>query len=99
LIISTKLYQQLFINLIKIINVFEEIEIKHIHPELGVGLQNIRAAWLLTSVPVKLTTSLHRGNLIYRWPGTGKRISYQTLKKGLIKKKIIIQIPFELLPF
>lgn len=78
---------------------FEEIEIKHIHPELGVGLQNIRAAWLLTSVPVKLTTSLHRGNLIYRWPVTGKRISYQTLKKGLIKKKIIIQIPFELLPF
>jgi hypothetical protein len=63
-------------------------------------LQDVRNAWLLSEKPVKLSTSFHRGSLIYRLPGTsGKRISYRTLKKGLIKKKIVINQPVYLLPF
>jgi len=33
--------------------------------------------------PVELKTVIHQGNLYYRIPSSGKRISYRTLKKGL----------------
>jgi hypothetical protein len=78
---------------------FEDLTINYVHPGLGIGLQNIRNAWLLENKPVKLTTTLHRGSLIYRIPGSAKRISYRTLKKGLIKKQLIIRQPLQLLPF
>ncbi|MEO6330310.1 MAG: hypothetical protein ABIO55_15355 [Ginsengibacter sp.] len=77
----------------------EEIIITHFHPLLNIGLQDIRSVWLLTNTPVKLTTTLHRGNLVFRIPVSGKRISYRSLKKGLVKKKIVIRQHVELLPF
>jgi hypothetical protein len=79
--------------------VFEEVVIKYFHPVYNIGLQDIRNAWLLEKEPVKLKTTIYRGNLIFRFPVSGKRISYASLKKGLIKKKIILRLPFPLLPF
>ena len=78
---------------------FEDIVIKYINPELQIGIQDIRNVWLLNSKPLKLKTTLHRGNLVFRIPGTRKRISYKMLKSGLIKKQIIIKQPIYLLPF
>ncbi len=78
---------------------FEEITIRYFHPVLKIGMQDIRNLWLLEPVPVKLINSLHQGNLVYRIPRSGKRISYKTLKKGLIRKTIILRFPVELLPF
>ena len=77
------------------------IEIKYFHPELNIGLENIRSAWLLADInnPIELKTIIHQGLLSYRLPDSGRRISYRTLKKGLIKKKIIIRLPLNLLPF
>ena len=77
------------------------IEIKYFHPQLMIGLENIKGAWLLFDIknPVELKTIMHQGNLYYRMPNTGKRISYRTLKKGLVKKKITIRLPVQLLPF
>jgi hypothetical protein len=49
--------------------------------------------------PVKLKTIIYQGLLTYRLPVSGKRISYRTLKKGLIKKKIILQQSLYILPF
>ena len=77
----------------------EEVVIRYFHPAYNIGLQDIRNAWLLNKPPVKLTTTIYRGNLIFRMPGSGKRISYRTLKKGLIKKTIVLRFPIELLPF
>jgi hypothetical protein len=79
--------------------VFKDITINYFHPVLNLGMQDIRNVWLLVGKPVKLQAGLHRGNLVFRFPGSGKRISYKTLKKGLIKKTIIIRQPIELLPF
>jgi hypothetical protein len=62
-------------------------------------MQDIRQVWLIGNEPVKLITTLHQGNLVYRIPGTRKRISYRTLKKGLIKKTIILKLAFNILPF
>ncbi len=78
---------------------FEEIKIKYMHPGLNLGMQDIRNVWLLTNVPEKLSTSIHQGNLIFRFPLSGKRISYKTLKKGLIRKQIVIRKTCQLLPF
>ena len=78
---------------------FEEVIIKYFHPFYNIGLVDIRNAWLLNKPPVKLKTTIYRGNLIFRIPGSGNRISYQTLKKGLVKKTIVIRQHIELLPF
>lgn len=78
---------------------YQEIFIRYVHPELNIGVEDTRNIWLLGQHPVKLPVSLHRGSLSYRLPGSGKRISYRMLKKGLIKKQIIIRLPIQLLPF
>jgi len=77
------------------------IEIKYFHPQLMIGLENIKEAWLISDLknPVELTTIIHQGNLYYRIPNSGKRISYRILKKVLISKKIVIRLPMQLLPF
>ena len=78
---------------------YEEIQVKYVHPALQLGVEQIRNVWLLAAEPVKLTTCIHRGTLAFRLPVSGKRISYKTLKKGLIRKQLIIRRPYELLPF
>lgn len=78
---------------------FREIKIKYVSPSLNLGMEDIKNVWILSPVPVKLAATVHQGNLMYRWPGTGKRISYQTLKKGLIKKQLIIREAVPILPF
>jgi hypothetical protein len=78
---------------------FEEMKIKYLHPGLNLGMQDIRNVWVLTTVPEKLSTGIHQGNLIFRFPLSGKRISYKTLRKGLLKKQIVIRKTHQLLPF
>ncbi|HVT85836.1 MAG TPA: hypothetical protein VHD35_11595 [Chitinophagaceae bacterium] len=78
------------------------ISINYFHPTLQIGLKNVRNAWLFSDNnedPLPLKTVIHQGHLHYRLPISGKRISYNALKKGLIKKSIIIQLPLQLLPF
>lgn len=77
------------------------ITIKYFHPGLCIGLEDIRTAWLLleNKPPVQLTTVIHQGHLHYRFPVSGRRISYRLLKKGLISKRMIIRQPLDLLPF
>ena len=76
----------------------EEILIKYINPALNPGIEDIRNVWLLSATPVKLTTTIHQGSLIFRIPFSGKRISYKTLKKGLVKKNFFISTNYALLP-
>jgi hypothetical protein len=70
-----------FLNLENFLLMFNDIVIKYFNPGLGVGMQDIRNAWLLGAEPVRLIASLHRGNLVFRVPGSRKRISYKLLKK------------------
>lgn len=78
---------------------FTEVRLQYFHPELNIGMLDIRNAWLLDKEPVKLITSVHRGNLVFRVPKSGKRISYNFIKKGFIKKLVIIKLPFDSIPF
>ncbi|HYM95297.1 MAG TPA: hypothetical protein VET23_14255, partial [Chitinophagaceae bacterium] len=76
------------------------ISINYFHSALQIGLQDLRNAWLFSdnNTPIHLKTVIHQGHLHYRLPVSGKRISYRSLKKGLIKKQITIQLPLHLLP-
>lgn len=78
---------------------YTEVILKYFNPLLNIGIQDIRQVWLLSEEPVKLITTLHQGSLAYRIPGSRKRISYRTLKKGLIKKTITLKLAFNILPF
>jgi len=65
------------------------ITIRYFNPVLKIGLQDVRNAWYMADkTPVRLTTIIYQGALYFRFPGSGKRISYKQLKKGLIKKQI-----------
>lgn len=74
------------------------IRINYFNPVLKIGLTSWREAWLLTGkYPEKLYTELYRNRLVFRIRGSNKRISYQYLKKGLIKK--VLHLQEEPLPF
>jgi hypothetical protein len=51
---------------------FDEIRIKYFHPDLKLGFQDIRNVLLMDTAPVKLASSLHRGNLVFRMNVSGK---------------------------
>ncbi len=42
---------------------FVEHSLKHFHPSLNIGVEDIRNVWLLGDPPVRLPVSLHRGYL------------------------------------
>jgi len=75
--------------------------IKYYHPGLAIGLEDVKNARHLPKEgpPVQLKTIVYQGLLTYRFPFSGKRISYRRLKKGLIKRNMRIRLPLELLPF
>jgi hypothetical protein len=59
------------------------VTIKYSNPFLKIGLHDVRNAW-------------YQGTLYFRFPGSGRRISYKQLKKGLIKKQIELLLPLDL---
>jgi len=77
------------------------IGIKYFHPGFSIGLEDIRNAWLIPEKgkAIQLKTVIHQGRIHYRMPVSGKRISYHSLKKGLVKQRISIRLQHEALPF
>lgn len=71
------------------------IILKYWNPQLNIGLKDFKNAWQFPQ-KIKMYTEVHQGRLYFRLRGASKRISYEQVKKGLIKKQIRIQ---EYLPF
>lgn len=67
-------------------------EIKVFYADLKIGLVSWREAYLLSSSPKLLQIETYKGRLVYREKGSGKRISYNTLKKGLRKSSQIFYL-------
>ncbi len=76
-----------------------DIQLKYYSKEFNIGLADLKNAWFLTGLPVRLNVSVHQGCLCYRLPQDGKRVSYRQLKKGLVKCTRLICLPYEPLPF
>ena len=71
----------------------QDVVINFYNPALKIGLEDIRNAWLLDGDnSAKLNAQVHRGALLYRLPGSGKRISLTMLKDELVKRKITIKV-------
>ena len=94
LIINVNLYQNKY-------KVKQAIIIKYYHAGHKTGLEDVRHAWLLADKDssVRIKTIIHQGILSYRLPVLGKRISYRSPKKGMVKKHFIIYEPVYLFLF
>ena len=68
--------------------------IKLFNPELKIGLVSWREAWLFEGeYPEKLFTEVYKGKLVFRQRGSFVRTTYNQVKKGLIKKQILVKEP------
>ena len=74
-------------------------QLRYFHPGLNIGMADLKNVWLLHPVPLQLSVIVYRGSLTYRIPVTGKRISYRTLKKGLVKEIRVVNVPLYPMPF
>ena len=72
------------------------VQFKYYNPGFNIAFNSWREVYLATDCPVLLKPEIHRGSLVYRMPGNGRRISYKKLKQGMLKQNIELQ--FELLP-
>ena len=72
------------------------LHFSYYNPGLKIAFNNWRQVYLVQQTPVLLNPSIHRGALVYRLPGSKKRISYKKIKQGLVKQQI--SLPVELLP-
>jgi hypothetical protein len=80
----------------KLLNFQSEMEqktfVKLFNPQLKIGLVSWCEAWLFeTEYPEKLYTEVYKGRLVFRQRSSSKRTSYCNLKKGLIRKQILIK--------
>lgn len=71
------------------------VVLKYWNAKLQIGLSDWKNVYQFPQEE-KLTAEIHQGKLCYRQKGSSKRIGYNTIKRNLIKKQIIIK---EILPF
>lgn len=69
--------------------------LKYWNAKLQIGLIDWKNVYRFSQQQL-MKAELHQGKLYYRAKGSSKRISYDQIKKGLVKKQIIIK---EYLPF
>ena len=85
-----------------LINFQEQLEqmkyTKLFNEKMNIGLVSWREAWLFEGeFPERLFTEVYKGNLVFRKRGSSARINYRQLKKGLIKRIVLIKearLPF-----
>ena len=68
----------------------QKIRLKYYNGRLNIGISSIRQVYLLSPVLIALQAEVYRGKLVYRQKGSSKRISYDQLKKGLVKKEFTV---------
>lgn len=71
---------------------------KYWNPLLNIAMADRQLVYQFPK-KIQMLREVYRGELYYRVPGSSKRISYKQLKRGLIKKQIIIPEELYLLPF
>lgn len=73
----------------------QKIVLTFLNPQLQIALEDWRTVYLLKPDIIPLTPEVYKGNLVYRTRGSSKRISYRQIKKGLIRKRIVVtqQVP------
>lgn len=68
----------------------QKIKLKYYNPRLNIGMASIRQVYLLLPLLTPIEAEVYRGKLVYRAKGSSRRISYDQVKLGLIKKDFIV---------
>ncbi len=73
----------------------QKLQLHYYNVKLQIGLVNLKTVYLLKPKPTLLLAEVYRGKLVYRAKGSSKRISYDQIKKGLLKKVfwIVEEVP------
>lgn len=72
------------------------IILKYWNAQLQIGLADWKTVYRFPQKE-KMQIEIHQGKLCYRSRGSSRRISYQQIKKGLMRKQVFIKeapIPF-----
>ena len=74
----------------------QKIQLQYLNAKLNIGMFDWKNVYLLAPDTMKLLPEVHKRILIYRIPGSTKRVSYAMIKKQLIKTSFYISeyIPF-----
>ena len=72
------------------------IQLQYLNAKLNIGMSDWKNVYLLSPDLMKLSPEVHKGLLVYRIPGSSKRLSYNMIKKHLVKRSfyISLHIPF-----
>lgn len=72
------------------------IKLRYYHPGLKVAFENWKEIYLIGEGQYfeLLSTEVYQGQLVYRVKGSSKRITWRRIKKGLLKKEVLLYLPF-----
>lgn len=63
---------------------------RYYNPVLRIAMDDLKTVYLLLRQPVQLHPEVRRGRLVYRAHGSSRRVSYEQIKKGLIRKETVL---------
>ncbi len=66
------------------------VRFRYYNERLKVGMVDVREVYQLEPELKLLKPEVYRGKLVYRAKGSARRISYEQLKNGLIKKNFLV---------
>jgi hypothetical protein len=69
----------------------QKIKLRYINERLQVGMVDIKHVYLLSPQLTPLRPEVYKGNLVYRAKGSSRRISYDQIKKGLVKRSFVVK--------
>lgn len=75
------------------------IQCKYQNLALGLALQDWRTVYQFFPTPQPLQPEVYKGKLCYRLKGSSRRISYDRIKAGLVKKPCAITLDIPCCPF
>ena len=68
----------------------QKIHLKYYNRHIQVGMWDIKTVYQLEPALTKLQAEVYRGKLVYRARGSNKRVSYEQIKKGLVKRDFFV---------
>ena len=69
----------------------QKIKLGYINELLQVGMADIRKVYLLSPVLTTLHPEVYKGKLVFRAKGSSRRISYDQIKRGLVKRSFVVK--------
>lgn len=72
----------------------EVIHLSYYNPRLNIGFSTWREVYLLQPLQ-RLHPEVYKGKLVYRAKGSHRRVSYDQIKKGLVKRaiRVVEEVP------